>query len=111
MRHGGNDGAGLDREEGNVSLAIDVDKVFQVLLVDGWYRVANASFILDSYEYIWWPLPKEERVGKYANSELVHGGGASGICSTGFQFKTDTENIISGPLTSILAVKHYHDPE
>jgi hypothetical protein len=38
-----------------VSLAIDVDHVTEVLLADGWHIVAEQSFTLDSYEYIWWP--------------------------------------------------------
>jgi hypothetical protein len=35
-----------------MSLALDVSRVEQVLLMDGWHRVANASFELDGYEFI-----------------------------------------------------------
>ncbi len=35
-----------------MSLALDVSRVEQVLLMDGWHRVANASFELDAYEFI-----------------------------------------------------------
>ena len=32
-----------------MSLALDVSRVEQVLLMDGWHRVATASFELDAY--------------------------------------------------------------
>jgi hypothetical protein len=35
-----------------MSLALDVSRVEQVLLMDGWHRVAHASFELDGYEFI-----------------------------------------------------------
>ena len=35
-----------------MSLALDVSRVEQVLLMDGWHRVATASFELDAYEFI-----------------------------------------------------------
>jgi hypothetical protein len=35
-----------------ISLALDVSRVEQVLLMDGWHRVATASFELDAYEFI-----------------------------------------------------------
>lgn len=79
-----------------MSLAIDIDKVFKVLIGDEWHQVFDQSFLLDSYEYIW---------GETA--EMVHGGGNSGICATGFRFKADAAGtFISGPLSSIRAVKH-----
>jgi hypothetical protein len=82
-----------------VSLAIDVDKVVGVLLADGWHGVQDASFTLDSYEYIWHDDPDDPR-----HRELVHG-------ATGCRFLERLDEVIerfwtSGPLTAILAVRH-----
>ena len=85
-----------------MSLAIDVDNVSAVLLADGWHTVADDSFLLDSYEFIW-------------SGALAHGGGNSGVCATGFSFIEDFDHNageayhgdparVSGPLTAILAV-------
>jgi hypothetical protein len=92
-----------------MSLAINIDAVSAVLLADGWHQVADASFLVDSYEYI---------DPAYANDErgLVHGGGQSGVCASGFGFYEDLdENAgnayrgdlvrVAGPLTAILAVQ------
>lgn len=81
-----------------MSLAIDVDKVIAVLLIDGWHEVKNKSFALDSYEYIWYPEGADE-------SQLVHGGGQSDVCATGFEFQDGVGTLMSGPLTAILAVR------
>lgn len=83
-----------------MSLAIDIDRVSDVLLADGkWYAVADDSFLLDSYEYV-------------HQEVLVHGGGKSGITSIGFSFveqggehTPEGRLVISGPLTAIVAVK------
>jgi hypothetical protein len=82
-----------------VTLAIEVDDVVEVLLADGWHRVADKSFELDSYEYIH---------GTDSRGEFVmrHGGGQSGISATGFVFKEEGQDaLIYGPLTAILAVR------
>ncbi len=84
-----------------MSLSLDVDKVTAVLLVDGWHEVAEDSFGLDSYEYLWWPPGLAD--GK--EPHVLHGGGRAGICSTGFQFKSDAGDAISGPLSAIQAVR------
>jgi hypothetical protein len=39
----------LTRE--TMSLAIAIDRVADVLLADGWHKVADRSFDLDAYEY------------------------------------------------------------
>jgi hypothetical protein len=80
-----------------MSLYIDVDKVTEVLLADGWHTVADESFDLDSYEY-------------HHGELLLHGGGSGGICATGFTFIEDVgyatpPRRIAGPLTAILAVR------
>lgn len=36
-----------------MSLAIDVDTITDVLLGDGWHKVAGQSFDLDAYEFMW----------------------------------------------------------
>jgi hypothetical protein len=78
-----------------MSLAIDVDRVTRVLLADGWHEVCEDSFGLDSYEYV------------EANGHIRHGGGDSGVCATGFAFKTDDGGeYMAGPLTAILAVRY-----
>jgi hypothetical protein len=90
-----------------MSLAIDVDRVSQVLLSDGWHTVVNKSFTLDSYEYIWHHEGSKD-------SELMHGGGSSGVCATGFSFQASPQpgsnqkagELIAGPLTAIQAVRH-----
>lgn len=83
-----------------MSLSIDPSGVTDVLLADGWHEVFDLSFGLDSYEYV------EE------GGFVLHGGGASGICATGFIFHElvfeDGERqqyTCGGPLTSILAVR------
>jgi hypothetical protein len=75
-----------------MSLAIDTDNITRVLLADGWHDVANQSFDIDSYEYMWC-------------ERLVHGGGNSGICASGFTFTTTDGLFVCGPLTSVLAVE------
>jgi hypothetical protein len=36
-----------------MSLAIEVDDITHVLLADGWHTVHDASFGIDSYEFMW----------------------------------------------------------
>jgi hypothetical protein len=88
-----------------MSLAIDVDTVTAVLLADGWHDVADESFELDSYEFLW----SGRRGVKVEEVEhdpiLLHGGGHSGICAAGFSFKTADGKTMCGPLSSVLAVR------
>lgn len=83
-----------------MSLAIDVDRVTAVLLADGWHHVANQSFTLDSYEYLWYPTNTRR-----SDFEILHGGGQSGVCATGFAFQDTDGQTTAGPLTAILAVR------
>ena len=90
-----------------MSLAIDVDQVTEVLLADGWHYVFDQSFTLDAYEFF-------DQYARETDTTL-HGGGQSGVCATGFQFKSyeglagsnrdGNVEFMSGPLTAILAVK------
>jgi hypothetical protein len=79
-----------------MSLAIEIDLVTQVLLVDGWHEVVEGSFLLDAYEY----------VSDGSTDGGLGGGDDELICATGFSFVDEANDRISGPLTSILAVKH-----
>ena len=89
-----------------MSLGIDPEKVTEVLLADGWHEVSDLDFTLDSYEYVE-PHPDPNR-----NPLVLHGGGASGICATGFRFNESVDEdgehqqrTVAGPLTSILTVR------
>lgn len=86
-----------------MSLAIDIDHVTAVLLTAGWHDVANNSFTLDSYEYVWYA---GQRARQNDDPEIVHGGGNSSVCSTGFSFTTDDGSLIGGPLSAIQAVRY-----
>ena len=90
-----------------MSLEINVDRVWGVLLSDGWHDVAPqaddkgiSSFNLDAYEFVW-----DETL-------IVGGGTVAGVPSTGFSFREVVKNPpstqvrrIAGPLTAILAVR------
>jgi hypothetical protein len=76
-----------------VSLRIDTNRVTHVLLPDGWYTADANTFDVDAYEFI-----------EGDDNNIVHGGGKGGITSAGFEFKQEGVRI-SGPLTSVLAVK------
>ncbi len=67
-----------------MSLYIETEEVWRVLLADGWHAVDAQSFDIDAYEFIY-------------QGDIVHGGG------TGFSFSEDGDQIY-GPMTSILAV-------
>lgn len=75
-----------------MSLAIETDEVFAVLVGGSWWKVQKNSFDLDSFEFV-------------HGGESVYGGGQSGVCATGFTFVTDTGVEMFGPLTAIQAVK------
>lgn len=75
-----------------MSLAIQVDEITAVLLADGWHDVHGKSFDIDSYEF------KSERL-------LLHGGGRDGISASGFDFTAADGIRLTGPLSSILAVR------
>jgi len=72
-----------------VSIAIDTDKVTNVLINSVWYAVKGSSFYLDAYEYL---------DGSIISSHPQ--------CSTGFSFDTTEGDIMSGPITAIKAVRH-----
>lgn len=87
-----------------MSLAIDVEKVVQVLLADGWHTIKSKSFSIDAYEYLEYPdNPKPDDDG----FPLLGGGRDDHIASHGFVFVEAGPGgvVIAGPLTSVLAVR------
>ena len=75
-----------------MSLALDVSRVEQVLLMDGWHRVANASFELDAYEFI-------------HDGRTVLAGQPAIIPSVGGRWTEPDGSEVACPVTAILAVK------
>ena len=75
-----------------MSLMIDVDKVSHVLLADGWHEVHDSSFTLDAYEYVW----ANDVQKKHGDFDLMHGGGKSGVCATGFTFHEVWNEAVGG---------------
>ncbi len=76
-----------------MSLAIDVHRVTDVLLADGWHHVLDGSFSLDAYEYM------------HEKECVLKGGNVEGVPSTGAIWTAPSGEFIACPLTSILAVK------
>jgi len=85
-----------------MSLAIDIDRVTGVLLSDGWHRVIEQTFLLDSYEFLQAIHTPRERV-------LFGGGSSALISATGAAWKNVGGEWIACPLSAILAVR-YRDP-
>ncbi|OBK75442.1 hypothetical protein [Mycobacterium sp. 1164985.4] len=85
-----------------MSLAIDVNSVTAVLLPDGWHKVADRSFDLDSYEFVeFHPDPHRNPYPP------LSGGQETLIPACGFRFIEDDDEgtPIEGPLTSVVAVR------
>jgi hypothetical protein len=91
-----------------MSLAIDIDKVSDVLLADGWHHVefakGKSTFVIDAYEFL-------EQRGE-GRDPLVHVGGGSvaGVTSTGAEWlerESGKSYVVTCPLTAILAVKRF----
>lgn len=83
-----------------MSLAINPELVSAVVLATGRYQVRPGTFDLDSYEYVA-PHSNPDRDGM-----VLHGGGNSGVCATGFDFIVEPDgHRMLGPLTAILAVE------
>lgn len=79
-----------------MSLAINAGAV-QAVLLERWHTVQPGSFSIDSYEFL---------DGDDDRAFVLHGGGRSGVCASGFEFQK-TDNIwIAGPLTAIQAVSY-----
>ena len=79
-----------------MSLGIDVENVVEVLLADGsWYTVHDRSFTISGYDF--WS--HEGGV-----ETMLHPPDLGDDRMPGFQFETDKDAIMSGPLTAVLAV-------
>jgi hypothetical protein len=82
-----------------MSLRIDPNKIFGALIAGEWISVDEGTFDIDAYEYI----------ESGDDGLVIHGGGQSDVCATGFTFRTTTAAgqscDVHGPLTAIQAVK------
>lgn len=74
-----------------MSLRIDTAAVVRVMVSGRWFAIETGSFHLDSYEYI-------------DGGDVIHSGGASGVCATGFVFTIKEGARMFGPITAIQAV-------
>jgi hypothetical protein len=83
-----------------MSLAINPDRVFGVLLADGWHEVQQGSFYFDAYEFV-----DED------GDPVLSGGSVPGVPATGASWIDPKHTAVTGivrfycPVTSILAVK------
>ncbi|MCZ6580155.1 MAG: hypothetical protein O6840_00810 [Nitrospirae bacterium] len=78
-----------------MSLAIQVDKVQEVLLSDSkWYVVKDKTFDLDAYEFL------------RGKDVLLAGGSVEGVPTTGATWKGENGTLFCCPLTAIQAVKY-----
>lgn len=83
-----------------MSLNIDIDTIAAVLLPDGWHDVALSTFVVDDYELV--AIPYSDR-GQFVTQH--------GDLGAGFSFSVPdpsgsaTDEFLSGPLASILAVR------
>lgn len=79
-----------------MSLLINAESVAAVLIAGEWHDCEPKSFTLDSYEFA-------EDDGQ--DAFVLHAGGRSGVCATGFQFTDKRGATVYGPLTSVQAVR------
>jgi len=85
-----------------MSLAIDVDRVTHVLLADGWHEVTDGSFTVAPYEF-GQTVSTETDGRKFV---VLYGAENVGIQPVGFAFtEARTGSLMSGPLTSVFAVR------
>jgi hypothetical protein len=89
-----------------MSLAIDIEKVSDVLLADGWHHVVfnngKSTFVIDAYEFV---EHMEEGKNPFVH---VSGGSVVGVPSTAaewLELKSGKSYVVTCPLTAILAVK------
>ena len=90
-----------------MAIIADIDKIDEVLLSDGWHIVADHSFSVDVFEYIWNSSEKDSHISPIV-WESEKGG------ALGFEFsEIDSEgdgtdkNIIKGKLSDIKSLKFY----
>ena len=85
-----------------MSLAINVERVKAVLIGNEWLECRPGSFDLDAYEFGQGDITSREEDPFH----IVHGGGQSGVCATGFTFLGTDDQRYGGPLTAIQTVKY-----
>jgi predicted RNA binding protein YcfA (HicA-like mRNA interferase family) len=73
-----------------MSFAIPIEKVYEVLLTDGWHKVEQKSFRVDSYEYT-------------DGRRVIVGGHV--VPTTGASWREVSGEQVACPLTAILAVR------
>lgn len=93
-----------------MSLAVNTDKVVAVLLVDGWYEIGKwgdgrSSFCIDAYEFTDGSL----QVGHGGEGVVLGAGQEPTVSALGFRFETVGHYVVTGPLSSILAVRTLKD--
>ena len=91
-----------------MGLAVDIDKVSDVLLADGWHHVefanGKSTFVIDAYEFL------EHRGEGREPTVHVGGGTVAGVPSTGAEWlerQSGKSYVVTCPLTSILAVRRF----
>lgn len=91
-----------------MSLHINVDKITQVLLADGWHDVSRGTFVIDAYEFM-----DAEPDSPDHDAFVLLGGGRDGlITSHGFEFvekkhlSEGGDVVTTGPMTAVLAVRY-----
>jgi hypothetical protein len=77
-----------------MSLAIQVDDVVSVLMDDGWHSVADKSFSIDAYEFLW------------GEDVLLGGGTVRGVSASGAGWREPDGSCVACPLPAIKAVRH-----
>jgi len=93
-----------------MSLAIDIDKVHEVLLLDGkWHEVAELSFELDTYEYL---RASEATPGDHNASVRLKRGEEKLVPTIGARWterdSKGNERRVFCPVTAIQAVAYVH---
>ena len=83
-----------------MSPEVDVHRVREVLLIDGWHLVARGTFSVDKLLYVRSPLiqsPSAPREPHVLNA---------GDHTLGFSFEEQDGPVIAGPLSALHAVRY-----
>jgi hypothetical protein len=92
-----------------MSLEIDVEKIAEVLLADGWHKVSavgdgRSSFGLDDYEFH--AAPVQEKPHPQPNADQQAKAGQDQPATSGARWSESDGSRVFCPVTSILAVKY-----
>jgi hypothetical protein len=94
MRRTTRSGESSASEVGFMSREIAPEEVIEVLLADGWHPVSPGAFSVDADHYI------------HAQTARFRMGDPGGDYTPGFLFEEFTGEWVTGPLTSVLAVRY-----